>query len=161
MARVAPSLVVACALALALAAPSLANERRPTQAELESEVMCPTCQSLLELSHSPIAERERAFIRTRIAAGDSKSEIKAKLVQQFGEGILAAPSKRGFGLVAWVLPLIILVAAAFAVSVAAWHWTRSSSDLRLPTGRGPPSPTPALDPAIERRLDHELSRFDA
>jgi cytochrome c-type biogenesis protein CcmH len=160
MARAARSLVIVWALALAFAGPAPASDRHPTQAELEAEVMCPTCQSLLELSHSPIAERERSFIRTRIAEGDSKSEIKAKLVEQFGEGILAAPTKRGFNLVAWLLPLFILVSAGCAVSIAAWHWTRSS-DLRLPAGRGPPEEAPALDSAIERRLDLELARFDA
>ena len=57
----------------------------PTRAELENEVYCPTCNTLLALSSSPIAERMRSFIDARIAAGDTKTEIKDQLVDQFGE----------------------------------------------------------------------------
>ncbi len=100
--------VVAC---LALASPALASEQAPTLAELENEVYCPTCQTPLALSSSPIADRMRAVIREWIAAGDSKSEIKAKLVDQFGERVLAAPPKKGFNLIAWVLPIAGIVIA--------------------------------------------------
>ena len=55
-----------------------ATEERPTLLQLEKEVMCPTCNSTLELSHAPIADRIRAFIVERIEAGDSKSEIKGQ-----------------------------------------------------------------------------------
>ena len=47
----------------------------------------------------------KAFIRARIAAGDTKSEIKAQLVDQFGPAVLAVPPRKGFDLVAWLLPL--------------------------------------------------------
>lgn len=62
--------ILLLALMLMLAAPALASERHPTLAELEHEVMCPTCHTLLELSQAPVAQRMRAFIRRRIAAGD-------------------------------------------------------------------------------------------
>src|SRR5712691_7666061 len=42
-------------------------------------------------SDAPVARRIENYIRKRIAAGDTKSEIKAKLVAQFGPSILAAP----------------------------------------------------------------------
>jgi cytochrome c-type biogenesis protein CcmH len=102
-------------VALVLVAPAAASERRPTLPELEHEVMCPTCKTLLELSQAPVAERMRVFIRGRIAAGDSKSEIKARLVAEFGEAVLAAPRTRGFGLLAWVLPFVALLGAGVAI----------------------------------------------
>ena len=89
-----------------LAAPALASERHPTLGELEGEVMCPTCKTTLDQSTAPIADRIRQFISARIAAGDTKSEIKAKLVAQFGPAVLAEPSKHGFNLLAWVLPFV-------------------------------------------------------
>ena len=52
----------------------------------------------------------KEFIRQRIAAGDSKSEIKDQLVAQFGKGVLAAPEQNGFDLLAWVLPIVGLLA---------------------------------------------------
>ena len=68
--------------------------------------MCPTCKTTLDQSSAPIADRIRQFISARIAAGDTKSEIKRKLVAQFGPAVLAEPSKHGFNLLAWVLPFV-------------------------------------------------------
>ncbi|MEX2211176.1 MAG: cytochrome c-type biogenesis protein [Gaiellaceae bacterium] len=128
-------------LALAAAAP-------PTLSDLEDEVVCPTCKTTLDQSDAPIAERMRAYIRERIAAGDTKQEIKDKLVAQFGTRVLAEPPKRGFDLLAWVLPLVGAAVGAAAIGLVAWRWRRAA-----PAG-GP------IDPELERRLDQELARFD-
>jgi cytochrome c-type biogenesis protein CcmH len=121
-------LVVAVVVALVLAPAALASEARPTQAELEGELVCPTCKTTLDQSNAPIAVRMKAFIRERIAAGDSKSEIKSRLVAQFGKGVLAAPERKGFDLLAWVLPVAGLLAAAAAVTLLLWRWTRRPED---------------------------------
>ncbi len=139
--------------ALALAAPAAAADP-PTLADLEDEVICPTCQTTLELSNSPVATQMRTFIRQRIAAGDSKEEIKAQLVDEFGEGVLAAPTKSGFNLVAWLLPLAGLLAAVVAVTFAARRYVRARPESAAATG-------PPLDPELERRVDDELERFDS
>lgn len=146
-------------LALLLAAPASAGERHPTLAELEHEVMCPTCKTLLELSQAPVAERMRSFIRRRIVAGDTKSEIKARLVAQFGEGVLAAPQTSGFGLLAWLLPFLGLLGAGISVALVAWRWTRAGL---ADVARAGPSMNGRIrpDPTLERRLDEELARFD-
>jgi cytochrome c-type biogenesis protein CcmH len=151
------ALLGALILALAVAASAAASEARPTLAELEKEVICPTCHTTLVLSNSPIAERMRAFIRTRIAAGDTKSEIKATLVSQFGEAVLAAPPKRGFSLLAWILPLAGLAVGAVALAVLALRWSRTRAPVTVgasSNGRAP------LDPELEQRLDEELARFE-
>jgi cytochrome c-type biogenesis protein CcmH len=144
-------------LALLLAAPAAASERHPTLAELESELMCPTCEQLLELSHAPVADRIRAFIRTRIAAGDTKGEIKSQLVGQFGEAVLAAPPARGFNLLAWLLPLVGLGIVGGVIGALAWRWTRSAREAKK-GGRGPHETV--LDPELERRIDEELALLD-
>jgi cytochrome c-type biogenesis protein CcmH len=150
---VKPLLVVLLAAGLALAAPALASERHPTLGELEGEIMCPTCKTTLDQSSAPIADRIRAFISARIAAGDSKSEIKQQLVDQFGPAVLAEPSKHGFNLLAWVLPLVGIGLGAAALGVLAWRWTRTREPAAAVTG------TP-LDPELDRRVDEELARFD-
>jgi cytochrome c-type biogenesis protein CcmH len=144
----------ALALTLVLAAPAAASERHPTLGELEGEVMCPTCKTTLDQSTAPIADRIRRFISARIAAGDTKSEIKHKLVLQFGPSVLAEPSKHGFNLLAWVLPFAGLGLGALALGAFAWRWSR---------GRGVAAATaggPALDSELEQRVDEELARFD-
>jgi cytochrome c-type biogenesis protein CcmH len=121
-------MLVAVVLALALAPPALASEEHPTQAELEGELVCPTCRTTLDQSNAPVAVRMKSFVRQRIAAGDTKSEIKAALVAQFGKGVLAAPEKRGFDLLAWVLPVVGLLAGGAVLSVLLWRWTRRPED---------------------------------
>jgi cytochrome c-type biogenesis protein CcmH len=140
--------------ALAFAGPAVASEERPTAAELESELVCPVCESTLDTSNAPVALRMKAFIRERIAAGDTKSEIKAALVDQFGSSVLAVPPKSGFELIAWLLPLTGLALGVVAVGLLAWHWSRGRGGEEPPDGGAP------LDPALERRLDDELARFE-
>jgi cytochrome c-type biogenesis protein CcmH len=135
------------------------DDATPTLAELETELICPTCQTTLELSNSPVAERMRVFIRERIAAGDTESEIKDALVADFGEGVLAAPPKQGFNLLAWVLPLAAGALAVAALAVALRSWSRARREEVAETS---PSVNgrPPLDPELERRVDEELARFD-
>jgi cytochrome c-type biogenesis protein CcmH len=135
------------------------DDATPTLAELETELICPTCQTTLELSNSPVAERMRVFIRERIAAGDTESEIKDALVADFGEGVLAAPPKQGFNLLAWVLPLAAGALAVAALAVALRRWSRARREEVAETS---PSANgrPPLDPELERRVDEELARFD-
>lgn len=135
-----------------VAGAAVASERHPTLAELQGEVMCPICHTTLDQSNSLAARRIEAFIAARIRAGDTKSEIKAKLVAQFGPAILAAPPRRGFDLLAWWLPIAL---GALVLAAAAYRWSRV------------PVPAPAaaaaaeaINPALERRLDDELARFD-
>jgi len=152
------AVVAAAALAVALAPSALACNARPTQAQLEGEVMCPVCGTTLDQSDSPAAQQIKRAIRKRIRAGQSDCQVKDALVANYGPSILAAPRRSGFGLLAWWVPLGGIVVAAIAVGFAAWRWSRRHE--QEPTldpslnGRG------ELDPALERRLDEELARFD-
>ena len=137
---------------LALAPAAAASERHPTQGELEAEVVCPTCHTTLDQSDSPIAQRMKAFIAARIRAGDTKSQIERRLVDQFGQAVLAKPATHGFDLVAWVLPIAGLLAGAVIVGFGAWRWSRA----RAPAEGGAP-----LDAELEQRVDEELARFEA
>lgn len=141
-------------LGLTLASTAFASESQPTLVEIESEVVCPTCHTTLDQSSSPVADRMRTFIRARIAAGDTKSEIKQKLVEDFGEQVLASPPKRGFNLLAWVLPPVLVVAAGAILAVLAVRWSRR----REPAAA---DEAPPLDPALDRRIDDELARLDS
>jgi len=123
----------------------------PNAADLEAELVCPVCETTLDQSDAPVAQRMKAFIRERIAAGDTGEEIKDALVAQFGPGVLATPPKSGFGLLAWLLPLGALVGGAIAVGLLVRAWSRR---------RAPPAAQAALSPELEERVDEELARFD-
>jgi cytochrome c-type biogenesis protein CcmH len=146
-------------LALVLAAPVAASEQHPTLPELEGQLMCPICEGeTLAQSTSPAAQRIKVEIQQRIAAGDTRSQIKSRLVDEWGTRILAAPPRHGFDLLAWLLPIVGVLGGAAVLGVLAWRWTRERE----------PEPAPQrwslnghpLGPEEERRLDEELARFD-
>jgi cytochrome c-type biogenesis protein CcmH len=145
-------------LALALPATAAASERHPTQRELEGDLMCPTCGTSLELSNAPAANQIRRFVRARIAAGDTKSEIEDKLVAEFGRGVLASPPKEGFDLLAWVLPLLALGLGAAVIGVLVVRWSRSREPAHAASAAA--NGRVELDPVLEQRLDDELARFE-
>jgi len=156
-------LALACQLAvcaLLFAAPAWSSERHPTLPELEGELMCPVCETTLDQSNSPAAAQIERAITRMIRAGDTKSQIKRELVAQYGPSILAAPEKHGFGLFAWLLPLIGLFVGAVVIGVLAWRWSRGR-DAAAPSGPQEQRPRTVLAPDVERRLDEELARFDS
>jgi cytochrome c-type biogenesis protein CcmH len=145
--------LVATVAALALAGPAAAC---PTVPDLEGKLMCPTCKTTLDQSDSPVARRIKALLARRVAACVPEQQIKDELVAQFGPAVLAAPPRKGFHWLAWLLPIAGLLGAGVVISVLVWRWSRKK-----------PPDTPAdsngrapLDPELERRLDQELARFD-
>jgi cytochrome c-type biogenesis protein CcmH len=145
--------VAALALAGSVLTGSALAASPPRQSDLEAEIVCPTCKTTLDQSSSPIATRMKTFIRVRIAAGDSAEQIKAQLVDQFGPAVLAEPPKRGFDLLAWLLPLAALGVGVIVVAMLAWTWSRRRDS-------GAVGQDAELDPDLERRVDEELSRYD-
>jgi len=141
-----------CALAVALVAGGAAAA--PSPSDLEAELVCPVCGTTLDQSDAPVALRMKRYIRERLAAGASEAQIKAELVDQFGPGVLAEPPKSGFDLLAWLVPLGVLVAGAVGVGLIAWGWSRRRGD-----GGADDAPA-ALDAELERRVDAELRRFE-
>ena len=125
----------------------------PRAADLEAEIVCPVCETTLDQSNAPIAEKMKAFIRARIAAGDSEQQIKDALVAQFGTKVLAQPPGGGFGLLAWLLPLGALLVGAVVVGFLVRSWSRRRDVASAEGGD--------LDPELDRRVDEELARFDA
>ena len=145
---------VAAAFAVAAQVAS-ASEQHPTLPEIEGDYMCLLCKVPLDESNSLFADQERAVIRSLIAKGLTASQIKDRLVADYGPGILAAPPDSGFNILVWWLPIVGVLTGALALGYGAWRWSRSR-------GEPPAGPTqPKLEPGLELRLDEELARFDA
>jgi cytochrome c-type biogenesis protein CcmH len=118
--------------------------------DVEDEVMCTICGTLLAESDSPQAEGERALIRKLIAQCRSKDEIKDALVAQYGRNVLATPSGHGFDLTAWIVPGLLIGLVLAGLGVGAYRLSR----------RPPPATSPPLDPADVARLDADMNRED-
>jgi cytochrome c-type biogenesis protein CcmH len=159
----AASIAVAALLLLpAVAQASSAVVENPvkpqtTLPDVEDEVMCPICGTALNLSFSPQADRERAFIRREIAAGKTKEQIKDDLVAQYGTEVLAEPPKSGFDLTAWLVPGLAILVAAIAIAFGLRRWRRAGRAREAETAD---APAEKLDPSERERLDSDLARYD-
>ena len=146
-------LAVAVLAALALgAAPATAAEPRASLPDIEDEVMCVTCNVPLNIAESPQASRQRALIRRLIDRGLTKQQIKARLVEQYGEDVLALPDEDGVGLAAYVVPIAIVLAMVAAAAFVLPRWRR-----RPPAAAAAPAP---VSDAELRRLDEDLARYE-
>ena len=128
---------------------------RTSLPDVEREVMCPVCQLPLNVAESPQANRERVYIRSLIAQGETKDQIKRALVGQFGPEVLALPKSSGFDLVVYIVPVIVVLLLGGVVVLLLPRWRRRSR-----AAVGLPSPGPALSAADAARLDDELARYD-
>ena len=141
--------------ALAFAAPAAAcAQPRTSVAYLEGQVMCPICHTTLDQSDSAAAQQIKRFISRKVAACWTAQRIESALVANYGQRILAAPSHKGFDLLAWWLPIVGVVGGAILLAIGVWRWSR---------GREPEPEKPAesgLDEETEQRLDDLLARFD-
>jgi cytochrome c-type biogenesis protein CcmH/NrfF len=146
---------MAVVLTLVLAPAALAAEPKTTLPDVEDEVMCVECGTALNVSTSPVADREREFIRRRIAEGMGKAEIKAALVKEYGPKVLAVPEGGGFDVAAWLVPGLLSLIALLGVGVTAVRWRGRREE--EPDGA---DDGPELDPDDRRRLDADLAAFD-
>ncbi len=145
---------LALALALlVLIAPTAAQAAPASLVDVEDEVMCTTCNVALNVAESPQADRERAFIRGLIARGFDKEQVKAALVAEYGEDVLALPDSGGVGWTAYAIPFALVIALAGGLALLLPSWRR-----RSPQGIGD-SAAAKLSDDDARRLDDDLGRY--
>lgn len=108
--------------------------------DLGHRLMC-TCgcaQLLGECNHvgCPESGRERNELTAGIAAGLSDKQILDSFAAKYGATMLAAPTTRGFDLVAWIAPFAVFLAALLGTILLVRHWsvgkTRAVAETHTP-----------------------------
>jgi cytochrome c-type biogenesis protein CcmH/NrfF len=147
--------------------PSL-EQRRPTRQTtvdaVSTTVMCPSCDTTLDQSNSPAAEAMRVWIEEAVDAGWTKEEIREGLVTEYDgdESILATPRAHGVGLLAFIVPGLVVLAALLGGVVLMRRWrrddgsgsddqTRSGSSSYSQSSASPsasPNSSPSTDDAV-------------
>ena len=94
---------------------------------IAAQLRCPVCQGLsLADSQSELSLQMRGVITEQLQAGKSEAQIIDYFVAKYGEWILLEPKARGFNLIAYFLPLIMLFAGIGVIWVSVRKWTRPS-----------------------------------
>jgi len=127
-----------------------------TVRDVAGEFVCRCgCNKLLPDCDMPCGEQLRELIAVKIREGWDKPRIVALLVRGYGEQLLAAPTKQGFNLTAWVTPFLAMGAGALAICLVIRQWARSHPRLAA----NPRKPELPDDPYLAR-LEEELRRYD-
>jgi cytochrome c-type biogenesis protein CcmH len=149
-------IVVAAAVTVLVAWAGTAVVAAPTLEDqvdgIAKELMCPVCagQTVAD-SGSQLAEQMRAEIRRRLQAGQTRDEIVAYFIGQFGEGVLARPPARGTGLVLWLaLPVALLLGGLILR-----RFLRSNI-----TAAGPAAAPPPATPEEAEQIAQALRKLD-
>lgn len=126
--------------------------------EVAKELWCPLCSGVrLDSCELKACDQMKEEIAIKLADGQSAEEIQDYFFAQYGPQVLGEPPREGFNWLAWILPVVALVAGA------AWLWTKTRR-LVGPTVQTLPadtSDTPSATPAdeYERKLEEELKRY--
>lgn len=144
------------ALCLLLLLPGAVAAQEPTDAptinEVAQELYCPLCSGLtVDVCELEVCADMRDVIAQKLAAGESKTQIKAYFVEQYGQKVVGHPATEGFHLTAWLVPFAALLGAA-AVLVL---WLR-----RRPAAPALQPIVPTLAPDERARLERELQRLE-
>jgi len=109
-------MLVALAALLCLAAASDPSERLPDPAqeararELFRQIRCVVCQNeSIDDSDAELAGDMRRLVRRQVAAGRSDAEVRAYLVDRYGEFVLLKPPFSAGNVVLWLTPALLLL----------------------------------------------------
>ena len=132
-----------------------------TSKDIEKELMCQCgCTMVVDVCDCETANQIRAKITEMMNQGRDKDQIIGSFVSQYGEKMLSSPPKKGFNLVAWVVPFAAVAVAGTALFFILRTWVRK--------GRGgvEEASVTLLQPvsaqeseAYRGRLEAELKRF--
>jgi len=115
-------LLIRLSTAFAAEAPDLEEQTRI----IASELRCVVCQNLsVADSPSEMAQQMRAIVREQLEAGKTPDEIKAYFVSKYGEWVLLAPPRRGFNLLLWFSPFVVLIAGIGLGLSLVRRWARN------------------------------------
>ena len=149
--------IVILLLALLPAFPVRANNA--TVSDISGQLICQCgCVSvLINCTHAECMVRDTmtTSIEHKSAQGQSREQIIQSFVAQYGEQVLAEPPKRGFNLVAWVLPFVVILGGGVVIYMAAKAWVRRSKSSQASAV----DEVEGNDEEYQHQLEKELGEF--
>jgi cytochrome c-type biogenesis protein CcmH len=150
------------ATALRLHAALLSAQAQTTLGEIKKSLICLCeCNMTVEACEGAMACEAAGKLTTEaqqlIDKGKDKPEILASFIGRYGEHILAAPTKKGFNLTAWILPFAAIIFAGVGVITVLRRWAR-----RPQTQNEKPKINAATpnDSVYEKKLEEVLRALD-
>jgi len=142
------------ALAVAICFSMGATDASARFNDLGHRLMC-TCgcaQMLGECNHvgCPESGRMRDELTAAIAAGEGDQQILDGFAAKYGATVLAAPTTRGFDLVAWIGPIAVFAAALVGTILLIRRWGAWNGDAQRAAAAGAAATDPEERERVER-----------
>ncbi len=138
--------------------PALADEVTVNDIAKQLICQCGCGIVLADCGHAVCTSRDEmlTLIEQKIAQGQSEEEIIQFFVARYGEQVLASLPKRGFNLVAWLLPFVAILGGGGIIYITLRKWVkRGKSQQRNAVAKAEES-----DEEYRRRLEKELEEFN-
>jgi cytochrome c-type biogenesis protein CcmH len=145
---------LALAAVLCLTLPAPGGAQIPGQSERAKRVgkrlmcMCGCNQVLVECNHVGCSMSTAMLqkLDERIAKNESDDLIIQSFIQEYGQKVLSQPPSSGFGLSAWVMPFVALLAGGVIILFVLQRW-RSQHGAVAAGGAGVPISAELLERA--------------
>ncbi|BAS29252.1 cytochrome c-type biogenesis protein [Limnochorda pilosa] len=122
------TVMLVAAILYALAGGMVQAEAPDARAEvraLEAALICQCgCGMVVKDCECSWAVGAREDFAARLGEGQTRDQILADYVAAYGETVLAAPTKQGFNLTAWILPFAAVMAGATLLVLLVRRWAR-------------------------------------
>ena len=76
-------------------------------------------------SNAPAAQNIQRAVSEMVGEGRTDGEIRALIVNRFGERVSLVPASDGLVGLVWVLPIVVAVLAIAALVAVLWRWRRA------------------------------------
>lgn len=167
--RIAPQLLVLLAVLAFIGAiwsyMSLHNSTQETLDQhvqhIASQLKCPICQgeSVAE-SQVSLAQEMRGVIRQKIQEGESDQQIIQFFSDRYGSQIVWSPPLSGFGVLAWLVPIMLLLTGIGIVALTLQNWRTNAVMLETPKS-GSTIRTFTSDEDVDEMNEDEVARYRA
>ncbi len=129
--------------------------------DVASQLKCPVCQSE-SVADSPalIAQQMRGVIRQQLQSGRSEQQVKQFFINTYGEQIVWSPPWQGFTLLAWLVPIALVLLGAALLFFTLRRWRTIASP---PISEDEKALADIDEPEMERyrkQLEQELAADD-
>jgi len=129
--------------------------------DVASQLRCPVCQGeSVADSPSQLSQQMRGVIRQQLQSGKSEQEVIQYFRTSYGDQIVWSPPWQGFTLLAWLVPIGLLLAGIILLFFVLRDW-RALAPASSTAGDPEPSSVDEVDLAFYRaQLEQELAADD-
>jgi cytochrome c-type biogenesis protein CcmH len=95
--------------------------------EVGAQLRCPICQGE-SVADSPsfLAKEMRQVIREQLGEGKSEQKVIQYFIRRYGSQIAWSPPWQGFSLLAWLVPIVLLLAGVGLLVMIVLNWRTSA-----------------------------------